>query len=154
MTIALLKSNVNPSTGYFAFETPRDPEEGMSPISRWLSYTYTYEDLSASIVSFHVPPGSMVLRVAHRVEEAFTGVTTVIVGHVGGDTDGWITTGKIDAEAAGNFTLDETAAHVATGKHYPDGDTIDLEHTLGVASAGLGHIHIEVISYAETLAAE
>lgn len=153
MTIAVLKSNVRASTGYFAFETPRDPEEGMSPISRWLSYSYTYEDLSSSIVAFHVPPGSMVLRVAHRVEEAFTGVTAVIVGHVGGDVDGWITTGKIAATVAGDFTLDETAAHVAVGMYYPDGDTIDLAHT-GIALAGSGHIHIEVISYAETLAAE
>lgn len=152
MTIAVLKSNVSPSTGYFAFETPRDPEEGMSPISRWLSYTYTYEDLTLSIVSFHIMPGTMVLRVAHRVEEAFTGVTAIIVGD-GVDDNGWITTGKIDATGAGTFTLDETAALVATGKYYADGDTIDLEHT-GVASAGLGHIHIEVISYAETLAVE
>lgn len=153
MTIALLKSNVSPSTGYFAFETPRDPEEGMSPISRWLSYTYTYEDLTLSIVSFHVPPGSMVLRVAHRVEEAFTGVINVIVGD-GDDDNGWIRTSVISMTTAGDFTLDEGADLVATGKYYPDGDTIDVETTLGPASAGVGHIHIEVISYAEELAVE
>lgn len=153
MAVAQCKSESRPDTAYFAFVTTRDPEEGHSPISRWMSKAYDYEDQTASIVGIHVPPGSRVLRLRHEVSEAFTGVTAMIVGD--GVTDnGWIETGVITPGTAGDFIGDLSAAFEAQGgKFYQDGDTIDVEFT-GVATAGSGIVFIEVISYAEEVAAE
>lgn len=147
------KSNVKPATGFFAFETTRDPEDGMSPISRWLTCAYGYADMSASKVSLHVPPNSMVLRVVHRVDEVMTGVTALEVGD-GDDADGWIVSGLIDPATAGDFAADIDAAYPALGgKIYTAGDTIDIAIT-GIATAGKGILFAEVISYAEALGAE
>lgn len=147
------KSNVKPATAYFAFETTRDPEDGMSPIPRWLTLAYNYEDMATSLVSLHVPPLSMVLRVIHRVDEVMTGVTALVVGD-GATANGWIETGLIDPTAAGDFAADIDATFPALGgKIYPDGDTIDITIT-GVAAAGKGILFAEVVSYAEALGAE
>lgn len=152
MAVEVLKSDAKDSTAYFAFEPTRDPEDGMSPISRWLSYAYAYTDATLSVISVHVPPGSMVLRVAHRADTAFTGVTAITIGD-GAAADGWMATGVATVATAGNFVVDYDSTFTATGKYYADGDTIDITQT-GIATAGTGKIFIEVISYAEALAAE
>jgi hypothetical protein len=147
-----LSAHVSPDTGYFAFGATRDPAESMSPISRWIAQAYDYEDLSASTFSMHVPPGSRVLRVAHEVQVAFTGVTAMIVGD-GDTTNGWIVSGTITPGTVGDFVFDPDSTFGAVGKFYQDGDTIDIIQT-GVATAGEGILWVEVISYAEAVEAE
>jgi len=147
-----LKARVRPDTAYFAMNPTRDPEDGMSPISRWIAKAYDYEDLSASVFSLHIPPGSRVLRVYHEVQVAFTGVTSMIVGD-GDEDDGWIETANIDPSTVGDFVQDPDAEFSAVGKFYQDGDTIDVTQ-VGVASAGVGILWVEVISYAEAVEAE
>jgi len=140
--------HVSPHTAYSAFETTRNPEDGMSPISRWMGFFYDYADQSSSVVKCIIPPNSRVLRVAHEVHTAFTGVSAMIVGD-GDNDDGWIESGVITPTASDpEFVLDYDAAYAVVGKLYEDGDTIDITFT-GVATAGSGILWIEVISYAE-----
>lgn len=152
MTVTLIGSADQESTGYFAFERTRDPTAGMSPISRWIGYAYEYDDQSASTVGIPVLPNSRVLRVFHEVSEEFTGVTAMVVGD-GSDPDGWIATGVITPGTAGDFVKDYDSTYGSKGKLYQDGDTLDIGFT-GVASAGSGILWHEVISYAEAVAAE
>lgn len=139
-------------TGYFAFETTRDPAGGMSPISRWWNWAFGYGDQSASVVACGIPPDSRVLRVVLEISEAFTGTTAVIVGD-GDDDNGWIATGTITPTTAGDFGLDYDAALAVKGKYYQDGDTIDVTFT-GIATAGSAILWVEMISYGEAIAAE
>ena len=151
--MSVAAASVQPSTRYFQFETGRDPAAGKSPITRWMSAYYDYEDLGASMVSFHVPPGTMVLKVIHRVDTALTGVTDVLIGD-GDASNGWIATGTITPATAGDCVTDPDSTYHALGvKRYSTGDTIDISMT-GIASAGSGMIFIETISYAEAVAAE
>lgn len=146
------QSSRMPSTSMFQFEAGRLPANGLSPISRWLTYAYTYEDLVASAINVQIPPKTIVLRAWHRVDAAFTGVTAVIVGD-GDNTQGWLATGLIVPGTPG-AVCDPTAAYVAAGgKWYPDGDTIDIAQT-GIATAGSGILFVEMISYHEDYEAE
>lgn len=152
MTIVNLTSADKQNTGYFAFETTRNPEDGMSPISRWWAKAFGYGDQSASVVGIGIPPNSRVLRVALEISEAFTGTTAVTVGD-GTTADGWIASGVVTPTTAGDFAMDYDAAYAVAGKRYGDGDTIDITFT-GVATAGSGILFVEMISYGEALAAE
>ena len=145
-------SNRNPSTSLFQFEAGRDPKLGLSPVSRWLTCSYTYEDLTASAINVQIPPKSIVLRVWHRVEIAFTGVTAMIVGD-GDATNGWLATGLIVPGTPGAVTDPTSAYHLLFGKWYEDGDTIDIAQT-GIATAGAGILFVELISYHEAYDAE
>lgn len=149
---AKCSGHARPDTAYFAFGSPRDPEDAMSPVSRWFNEAFDYEDQSASVVAIHIPPGSRVLRVALEIGAGFTGTTAVTVGD--GDTaDGWIASGVITPATAGQFGLDYDSTFGVVGKLYQDGDTIDITFT-GVASAGEGILWVEMISYNEAIAVE
>jgi hypothetical protein len=150
MTLQRLDGNALPQTAYFQFETTRDPETGMSPISRWMGWYFDYEDQTASQVQIHIPPGAIVLRVVHQVVTAWTGVTDIQVGD-GTDPDGWIQTGNITPGTGGDTILDYDSPYAITSVFYADGDTIDVNFT-GIATAGASKVFIEVISYSEALA--
>lgn len=153
MTAQNVRSDSRPATAYFQFERGRDPLDGMSPISRWMTLAYEYSDISASKLSLHVPPGTMVLRVVHRVDAALTGCTAIVVGD-GAAADGWIATAHITPGTAGDVVTDPNSTYHALGvKVYEDGDTIDMAFT-GVVTAGSGILFAEVISYTEALTAE
>jgi hypothetical protein len=152
MTIVNLKSRVSGSTQYSSYETTRNPEDGMSPESRWWSKAFSYDDQSASVVSIGIPLNSRVLRVALEIGAGFTDTTAVVVGD--GDTaNGWIETGVITPTTAGDFGLDYNSTFGVKGKLYQSGDTIDITFT-GVASAGEGILFVEMISYNEAIAIE
>jgi len=151
MATEKLNSKVSESTAYYGFEPTRDPEDGMSPISRWMSHAFVYGDQSSSVVSIHVPPMTFVMRVALLIGAAFTGTTAVTVGD-GDDVDGWIASGTITPTTAGDMAVDNDAALSEVGKLYEDGDTIDITFT-GVATAGSGKVFIETVSYNEALTA-
>lgn len=153
MAATVLKNNDSPHTGYFAFETTRNPEDGMSAIVRCLGYFYTYADQSASTVKCIVPPGSRVIQVAHEVHTAFASVTAMVVGD--GDTaNGWIASGVISPTASSpEFVFDYDSTFGVKGKLYMSGDTLDIGFT-GIATAGTGILWIFVISYAEAANAE
>jgi hypothetical protein len=152
MTIVSCTSDAKQNTGYFAFEPTRNPEDGMSPISRWWSKAFGYGDQSASVVSVGIPPNSRVLRVALEIGAGFTGTTAVIVGD-GDASNGWIATGVITPATAGDFGLDYDASLAVKGKLYQTGDTIDITFT-GIATAGEGILYVEMISYGEAIAIE
>ena len=153
MTITSLKNQTSPHTAYWAFETPRDPEVGMSPISRWKGFYYLYSDQTASEVSVMIPRGTRMLRVAHEVHTAFTGVTAMTIGD-GSAADGWIATAVISPTAATpEFVLDYDSTYAAVGKLYMDGDTLDIAFA-GIATAGSGIVWMEFISYGEAADAE
>ena len=148
MTITSLEKTVSPHTAYWAFETTRDPEVGMSPISRWKGFYYLFSDQSASTVSVIIQRGTRALRVAHEVHTAFAGVTAMTIGD-GAAADGWIATGVITPTAATpEFVLDYDSTYAAVGKMYMDGDTLDIAFT-GIATAGSGIVWMEYISYGE-----
>ena len=153
MTVVKLDSTVSPSTAYFAFEPFRDPEEGMSPVSRWMAWAYSYDDQSSSIISdFHLPEGARVLEVRHEVDTAFTGVTDMTVGDADA-ADNWIATSTITPGTAGDFVGDiDSTNHAAGGKLYSSGGYLKITFT-GVASAGTGKLFAHVISYSEALTA-
>ena len=151
-----LKARVRPDTAYFAFGTPRDPEDAMSPVSRWIAKAYDYSDISASMFSMHIPPGSRVLRVYHEVQVALTGVVSLIVGD-GTNDDGWIETAVATPSSAGDFVSDYDADYSAVGKLYQDGDMIDITFTGNATTdftAGEAILWVEIISYNEDLEAE
>lgn len=153
MTVAVVTNDASPHTGYFAFETTRNPEDGMSAIVRCMGYYYTYADQTASTVKCIVPPGSRVIQVAHEVHTAFTSVTAMIVGD-GDDDNGWIASGVISPTASSpEFVFDYDADLAVKGKLYMSGDTIDIKLT-GIATAGSGILWVMVISYAEAANAE
>lgn len=149
MTIKQLSSADEYQTAYIQVAPLRDPEEGMYPFTYWLSYAYDYSDISASKVSFDVPPRAVVLRVVHQVTEALTGATALTIGD-DSDADGWMASGVADPSTAGDTALDYDAAYAVKGKYYSSGDTIDISFT-GVVTAGSGKIFIEVLSYFEDL---
>lgn len=153
MTIEKLNSSDQFYTAYMQVNPLRDPDEGMFPFTYWLSYAYDWTDVDdTSKLSIDVPPGAIVLRVIHQVATAFDAVLTATVGD--GDTaDGWMATGIIDPDAAGNTVLDYDATFVQTAKRYADGDTIDITFgTLAYITQGSGKIFVEVLSYFEDLA--
>jgi hypothetical protein len=128
--------------------------EGASPISRWYGIPYAYTDLATNAVSFLLPPGARVMRVAHEVTSAFTGATDATIGD-GDDPDGWCrltVSSGVDFTAVGMF-MDPGAALSLIGKLYADGDTIDIALT-GTITAGAGILWVEVISYNEAAGAE
>ena len=137
-------------TAYVQVSNFRTPEDGMFPITYWLNAAYDYGDISASQVTVEIPPRTKILRVAHQITEALTGVTSIIIGD---DTDpnGWVAN-AYGAGTAGLFITDYTAAYAAVGKYYADGDTIDITFG-GTATwtAGSGKLFIEVLSYFEDL---
>ena len=153
MAVAVVKSAASPHTGFFAFETTRDPEDGMSAIVRCMGYYYTYADQTLSTVRCIVPPGSRVIQVAHEVHTAFASVTAMVVGD--GDTaNGWLETGVISPTASSpEFVFDYDSTFGVKGKLYMSGDTIDITFT-GIATAGSGILWVMVISYAEAANAE
>lgn len=151
MTIERLNSNVLPSTAYFAFEETRDPETGMSPISRWIGWAFDYLDQTLSVVPIHIPPGSRVIDVRLEIDTAWTGTTAVTVGD-GSAADGWIATGVITPTTAGDFGGDYDASIRVKGKIYQTGDTLDITFT-GVATAGTAKVFMQVISYHEAITA-
>lgn len=152
MAVERLDSKVAPGTAYYAFETPRDPEDGMSPITRWIGWSYLFSDQTASMISLFVPPGTRMLRAIHEVSTALTGVTAMVLGD--GDTaNGWIRTARITPGTAGDFVGDLGSTYAAAGgKLYQTGDTLDLAFT-GVATAGSGKVYAELISYNEAITA-
>jgi hypothetical protein len=152
MTIVSCTSDAKTNTGYFAFEPTRNPEDGMSPISRWWAKAFGYGDQSASVVAIGIPPNSRVLRVALEIGAGFTGTTAVTVGD-GTTADGWIASGTITPTTAGDFGLDYDSTYGVKGKLYQTGDTIDITFT-GVATAGEGILFVEMISYGEAIAIE
>lgn len=151
MTIERLNSNVLPSTAYFAFEETRDPEVGMSPIARWIGWSFAFGDQTASVVPIHIPPGSRVIDVRLEISTAWTSATAVIIGD-GTDDNGWLLTGVVDPTSAGAFGGSPTAALRATGKLYQTGDTLDISFA-GIATAGTAKLFMQVISYNEALTA-
>jgi len=153
MAVVKLDSTVSPSTAYYAFEPLRDPEAGMSPVARWMGWSYLYSDQSASIISdFHLPEGARVIEVRHEVDDAFTSVTDITVGDADA-ADGWIATSTITPGTAGDFVGDaDSTYHAAGGKLYSSGGYLKITFT-GVASAGQGKLFAHVISYSEALTA-
>lgn len=152
MAVERLDSKVAPETAYYQFETPRDPEDGMSPVTRWMCWSYLHTDQTASTISFFVPPGTRMVRAIHEVGVALTGATAMILGD-GDATNGWIRTGRITPGTAGDFIGDLGSTYAAQGgKLYQTGDTLDLAFT-GVTSAGAGKVYAEVISYNEAITA-
>jgi hypothetical protein len=135
-------------TAYIQVAAFRTPEDGFFPFTYWLNASYAFGDVSASKISVFVPPRSKVLRVAHQITAAQTGVTAITVGD-DDDPNGWIAD-AYSTGAAGVFVTDYTAAYAATGKYYATADTIDIVQT-GVISAGSGKLWIEVLSYFEDL---
>lgn len=150
MTVEVVTDSKSPQTAYLQFEVPRDPNEGMSPITRWLTASFGFADQTASVIPVHVPPMTFVKSVVLQIATAWTDTTAVKVGD-GTNDDGWIVSGQIDPTVAGEMELDYDAAYTVTGKLYADGDTIDATFA-GVATAGTGKLFIEVISYNEALA--
>lgn len=145
-----LDGDANVYTAYIQVADFRTPEDGMFPFTYWLNMSYDYSDISASLATLFVPAEARVLRVCSQIDEAFTGVTSMIVGD-GDDPNGWIAD-AYDAGAAGTFMTDYTAAYAATGKRYGTADTIDI--TFGGATswtAGSGKLWVEVLSYFEDL---
>lgn len=144
-------STTHPSTAYFPFEATRDPETGMSPIFRAATHCFDYDDISASVVSFHVPTMTFVRSVTLLIAEGFTGTSSVTVGD-GDAANGWIAAGTITPTTAGEMYFDYDSTYGVKGKLYEDGDTIDV--TFGGAtswSAGSGKLIIEYLSYHEAL---
>lgn len=153
MTAQNVRSDSRPGTAFFQFERGRDPLEGMSPISRWMSVAYAYSDISASKINLHLPPGTMVLKVVHRVDAALTGCTAITVGDSDA-ADNWIATAHITPGTAGDVVTDPNSTNHALGvKVYEDGDVMSLSFS-GVVTAGAGILFAEVISYVEALEAE
>ena len=152
MTQVLCTNADKSPTGFFPFETTRNPEDGMSPIVRVWNRAFGYADQSASEVAVPIPPNSRVLRVSLEISEAWTGATAVVVGD-GTAANGWIATGTIDPTVAGDFGFDYDSTYGVKGKFYEDGDTIDVAFT-GIATAGSAILWVEMISYGEALAAE
>ena len=152
MTQVNLTSEDKSSTAFWQFEPTRDPEELMSPITRWWSRAFAFGDQTASVVAIGIPPGSRVLSVAMEIAVAWAGTTAVVVGD-GATADGWIATGIITPTTLGDFGRDLTSTFGAKGKLYQAGDTIDVTFT-GIANAGEAILYVEMISYNEDLAAE
>lgn len=150
MAIEVLTDSNSPQTAFLQFEVTRDPNEGLSPVTRWLSRSFDYEDQSASVVSIHVPPMTFVKGAVLQISTAWTNTTAVSVGD-SVNAQGWIVSGQIDPTVAGEMELDYDAAFVVTGKLYQTGDLITVTFT-GVATAGTAKLFIEVISYNEALA--
>ena len=147
MTIATVTADTKPGTAYYQFETPRNPKDGMSPLSRWISKSFAYGDQTASVVSIDVAPGTRVTRVALEISTAFTGTTAVEVGDAT-DPNGWIASGVITPTTANDFGLDYDAAYSVKGKKYTSGGQITVTFT-GIATAGTGILWADVISYNE-----
>jgi hypothetical protein len=145
-----LNGDADVYTSYVQVADFRTPEDGMFPFTYWLNMSYDYSDISASVVSLFVPANAKVLRVAHLIDEAFTGVTSIIVGD-GSATNGWIAD-AYGAGTAGTFITDLTSTYAAVGKMYTTADTIDV--TLGGTTswtAGSGKLFVEMLSYNEDL---
>ena len=139
-------------TAYIQVSPIRDQEGGMYPFTYWLAWAYDYSELDSNSKIYAIlPPGAAVLRVANRVDEAFTGATDLTIGD-GTDPDGFLATGVASPTAAGDFVCDTDAAY-ADGKYYEDGDTIDI-YIAGPVTAGSGKLFVEVLSYFEDLAEE
>lgn len=152
MTVVNLTSRVSGSTQYDSYETTRNPEDGMSPGSRWWSKAFSYSDQSASVVAIGIPLNSRVLDVRLEIGAAFTGTTAVVVGD-GSAANGWIATGVITPTTAGDFGGDYDASLRVKGKLYQTGDTIDITFT-GIATAGEGILFVKMLSYNEAIAIE
>lgn len=150
MAVVKLDGEASPSTAYYAFEPTRDPSAGMSPIARWMGWSYLYSDQSSSVIDdFHLPEDCRVIEVRHEVDAAFTDVTDITLGDADA-VDNWIATSTITPGTAGDFVGDaDSTNHAAGGKYYQDGGYLKLTFT-GVASAGQGKVFAHVISYAET----
>jgi hypothetical protein len=163
----------HPATEYFQFELKReqkaglnsggetDANPGFSPISRWISAAFDYDDFASnpSLTGYEakvqVPRDSMVLRVVARVDETFDNVSTPIIGD-DADPNGWNEDAGLGSTG---FKYDPDAAFGPDGgtggKYYEDGDTIDVQTQNGTApTQGKGILFIEVISYHEDAEAE
>jgi len=153
MAVVKLDGTASPSTAYYQFETHRDPETGMSPIARWMAWSYLHSDQSSSVIDdFHIPENCRVIEVRHEVDVAFTGVTDITVGD-GDAADNWIATSTITPGTVGDFVGDgDSTNHAAGGKYYRSGGYLKLTFT-GVSSAGQGKLFAHVISYAESVTA-
>jgi len=140
-----------------------DADTGKSPVSRWLTGAFAYDDFTSNPdsvgheVRFLLPPNTFVLRVAARVDTAFvgTGNNDIDIGD-DDDPDGWgdaldfsSTGGKYDPNSEFN------PAGTTGFKYYSDLDSIDVQFKNATApTAGEALLHVEVISYHEDLGAE
>lgn len=148
MSVVQLDGGDDVYTAYVQVANFRTPEEGMFPITYWLNAAYAFGDISASQVTVELPPRCKVLRVAHQITAALTGIDAIEIGD-GADPNGWVAD-AYGGGTAGEFITDYTAAYAAVGKYYADGDTMDINFS-GIASAGSGKLFIEVLSYFEDL---
>ncbi|MHC4542926.1 MAG: hypothetical protein ACYSYL_00165 [Planctomycetota bacterium] len=172
-TLPNVRASRYPDTHYFTFkpvkhsnrdgtpgDNPTDADTGMSPLSRWLTFTFTYADFESNPeatghrVQAMTPPNTIALRSLCRVDTAFvgTGNNDIDVGD-GNDTAGWgdgldfsSTGGKYDP----NSTYNPAGS---TGfAFYEDPDTIDILFKNATApTAGAAKVFLEVISYHEDL---
>lgn len=168
-----VRSKDHPSTLYLQFEPKREMKEGLnsegtvdlnpgfSPISRWLTAAFDYDDFTSNPdatgyeVKAQLPSGSIALRVLARVDEVFDNVTTPAIGD-DDDPNGWNEAAALDSTG---LKIDPNAAFMpggATGgKYYEDGDTIDIQTNNATApTQGMGVLFVEVISYHEAAEAE
>lgn len=149
MALTQLNDAKRPYTAYLQTANFRDQDEGMFPFEYWISYAYEYTDITASKIEVEIPPGAIVLQVAHQISETLTDCTAITAGD--GESSAaayWIA----DAWHSGTigWYTDLTSTYAATGKRYDDGDTIDFAFS-GVVSAGSGKVFIKILSYTEEL---
>ena len=115
MTIVNVQAKTKPGTAYYQFETPRDPKEGMSPIFRWLAYSFDYEDQVASVVAIDLPLRCRMIDFRLEIVTAWTNTTAVTAGD-GSAADGWLATGVITPTTANDFGGDYDASIRVKGK--------------------------------------
>lgn len=178
MTVRDVYKSSAPPTAYSEFEIQReqrhgqnsgsthDPDSGYSPVSRWISKAFTYEDFTSNssgatghMVQMQIPRGTVMLRCVARVDTLFadTGADDIDIGTGGspgsGPGDAWgdgldfSSTGvKYDPDADNN-------PGGSTGfAYYENGDTIDVYWQNATApTAGQAIVFMEVISYHEDL---
>lgn len=172
-TLPNARAHRDPNTHFFTFkpvkhsnrdglygDDPVDADTGMSPLSRWLTWSFAHSDFESNpetvgyMVRAMTPPNTLALRLVARVDTGFvgTGNDDIDVGDAN-DPDGWgdgldfsTTGGKSDPDAVYN------PAGTTGIVFYETPDTIDVLFKNATApTAGAAKIFLEVISYHESL---
>jgi hypothetical protein len=177
-----------PDTQYFQFKPVNDAraglnststvanDNGMSPITRWLSFAFDFDDLTSTaatgeFIRLDIPRGTLVMDCYVRLDAAFVGGThnDVNIGDTN-DADGYAD--GLDWSAMTDATIpqffhDASAAYVADtadivqgtsgAQYFQWGGYVEIWPNTNIATAataGRAIVFLKTISYNENLAAE
>ena len=151
----------------YNFETHREAKQGLvdsvytekigvGALSRWVGKFVQFEDLNATWQAiWDMPVGCVSTgRVVVVVDESFngTGANVAILGDES-DPDEYLASGEMDMTAAAG-TVYHLAAAPAVARRWAAGQYVEILIGTADSTAGAWIVWLEVLSYAEYLAAE